>query len=68
MTAVRDACSSEKLSDVQIVLELFRTARNFQLTTVEQLVAECKQLFPDLPEERRRVCFGKLADMLEKNQ
>lgn len=68
MTDVRDACSSEKLSDVQIVLELFRAARNFQLTTVEQLVAECKQLFPDLPEERRRVCFGKLADMLEKNQ
>lgn len=68
MTAVQDACSSEKLSDVQIVLELFRAARNFQLTTVEQLVAECKQLFPDLPEERRRVCFGKLADMLEKNQ
>jgi len=68
MNAVREPCPSNRLSDVQIVLELFRTIRDLGLTTGAELMAECEQMFPDLPDERRQVCFEKLARMLEKNQ
>lgn len=68
MAAVPSTRPSSTFSDLEVVLELFRAARNFQLTTAAQLVNECKKLFPDLPAARRAVCFGKLADMLEKDQ
>ena len=68
MNAALAPTPSDSLSDVQIVLELFRAARDLQLSTGEQMLAECKLMFPDLSEQRRGVCFEKLARMLEKGR
>jgi hypothetical protein len=68
MNVVLDTRPSEQLADVEIVMELFRAVRDLQLRTAAQLVTECTRMFPDLPPERRQVCFGKLATLLEKDQ
>ncbi len=68
MAVIADTRPIDQVSDVEIVMELFRAARNQQMTKGKQLVAECKRMFPDLSEERRQACFSKLAAMLEKSQ
>ena len=57
--------SVDQMLDVEIVMELFRVARNRQLTTGKQVLAAGRELFADLSEDRLRVCINKLADMIE---
>ena len=59
-----DDRASSKLSDFEIVAELFRAARNLELTTAQQVIRECRRMFPDLSDERRQACLLKLADLL----
>ena len=57
--------SVDQMLDVEIVMELFRVSRNRQLTTGKQVLAAGRELFPDLSDDRLRVCIGKMADMVE---
>lgn len=64
MNIVVDARPTSSLSDFEIVAELFRAARDLELTSAQQVIRECRRMFPDLSDERRQACLLKLADLL----
>ena len=66
MNVVHDTRPSAELSDTEVVAYLFQAIRARSLRTAAQVQQECQRLFPDLPEERQRQCYGQLAQALEK--
>lgn len=54
------------VTDFEIMADTFRVIRNEQLSSVEQVRRAMREMFPDIPEERRQKCLSTLADRLIK--
>lgn len=64
MDIVSDQRPSHELSDSEIVAYLVQRIRAQEMTRVQQVLAECDRLFPDLDSMRKRDCIRKLAGVL----
>ena len=56
-----DTRPSVELSDVEVVAYLFQSLRAQQFHTVEQVRTDIQRQFPDMPDDRRQRCLGRLA-------
>lgn len=68
MNVVVDTRPSAELSDEEVVAYLFQEVRARGMRNTDQVKRACERMFPDMPEERRRACYGRLAQALEKGQ
>lgn len=68
MNVVVDARPSAELCDEEVVAYLFKEVRSREMRNTDQVKRACERMFPDMPEERRRACYGRLAQALEKGQ